>query len=64
MNHKQAQNGEIYLEFQTLGQSQKVIAIDPLTHIEVTVTGPVQATREHMIQLAVRKLKRRIEQLK
>lgn len=57
-------NNQIYLEFQTIGQSQKVIAIDAISHIEVTVTGPANATRQHMTQLAVRKLQRRIDQLK
>ncbi len=60
---KTTANNEIYLEFQTIGQSQKIIAIDAASHVEVTVTGPANATREHMTQLAVRKLQRRITQL-
>lgn len=63
MNSRHQQNGQIYLEFHTLGSSQKATAICSVTHVEVTVVGPIKATREHMSQLAVKKLKWRIEQL-
>lgn len=56
------QSSEIYLEFQAVGQTQKVTAIDAATGIEVVVLGPLNATREHMTQIAVKKLKRRIQQ--
>lgn len=52
--------GEIYLEFQVVGKSQKVTAVDATTGLEATVIGPSAATREHMTNLAVKKLKRRI----
>lgn len=56
------QNSEVYLEFQAVGQTQKLTAIDAATGIEVTVLGPLNATRQHMTQLAVKKLQRRIQQ--
>ncbi len=62
MRKPQVTNGEIYLEFQSVGQSQRLTAIDPETGLEATVIGPVAATREHMTNLAIKKLKRRIAQ--
>ncbi len=56
LNH----TGEIYLEFQVVGHSQRVTAIDAKTGLEATVIGPTKATKEHMTNLAVKKLKRRI----
>ena len=58
-NHPQAR-GEVYIEFQVVGHSQKATAIDPVTGLEATVIGPKAATREHMTNLAVKKLNRRI----
>ena len=46
----------------SVGTSQKVSAIDPVTGIEVSVTGPLNAPRDQISQIAVSKLKRRIEQ--
>lgn len=56
-------NNEVYLEFQVIGQSQKLTAIDPVSHVEVSVTGPANAPREHITNLALRKLQRRIDDL-
>lgn len=57
------QEDEIYLEFQIIGQYQKLTAIDAKSHIEVSVSGPASTSREHITRLAVRKLKRRIADL-
>ncbi|GJM01208.1 MAG: hypothetical protein DHS20C07_28870 [Methyloligella sp.] len=54
--------GEIYIEFQVVGHSQKVTAIDARTGMEATVIGPAKVTKEHMTNLAVKKLKRKIAQ--
>jgi len=61
MNNNQKKSGEIYLEFQSLGASQKVSAIDPVTGIEVAVTGPANTPRDKITQIAVQKLQRRLE---
>ncbi|MBN9669836.1 DUF6898 family protein [Roseibium aggregatum] len=55
--------GEIYLEFRQVGQQVKVTAIDAATGIEVSTFGPVSAAEEDLKRLAVRKLKRRVEQV-
>lgn len=44
------------LEFQQLGNSVKVTAIDPITMHEAVVIGPLNATQEQLAQLAIRKL--------
>lgn len=55
--------GEIYLEFFTIGQQTKAVAVDATTGVEVSVFGPATVSRQELQNLAVRKLKRRIEQL-
>jgi len=54
--------GEIYLEYRPIGKQVRVVAIDAATGIEVSVFGPVSASQEDLKRIAVRKLKRRIEQ--
>jgi len=54
--------GEIYLEFRQVGQQVKVTAIDAATGIEVSTFGPVSVPQEDLKRVAVRKLKRRVEQ--
>jgi hypothetical protein len=54
--------GEIYLEFRQVGQQVKVVAIDAATGIEVSVFGPASTSQSDLQRLAVRKLKRRLEQ--
>lgn len=44
------------LEFRQVGTSVKVSAIDPASGTEVSISGPATAAREHLAQLAVRKL--------
>ena len=51
---------EIYLEFQVIGSSQKVSAIDAVTGTEVSVTGPANATRDHISKIAIQKLQRKL----
>jgi len=54
--------GEIYIEFHQVGQQVKAVAIDAATGIEVSVFGPVSTSQGDLQRLAVRKLKRRLEQ--
>lgn len=56
--------GEIYIEFFTIANQIKAVAVDAATGIEVTVFGPKSVTRNEIQTLAIRKLKRRIEQLR
>lgn len=55
--------GEIYIEFFTIANQIKAVAVDANTGVEVTVFGPKSVTRNEIQTLAVRKLKRRLEQL-
>ncbi len=63
MRQNRADQGKIFLEFQVVGTSQKVSAIDETTGIEVSVTGPVSASREQISSIAVQKLQRKIEKI-
>ncbi len=47
---------EVLFEFRRVGKSIRVIAIDPITKIEVTMVAPVDATREEIKRTAARKL--------
>ena len=64
MRQNRPSQGRIFLEFQVVGTSQKVSAIDEATGIEVSVTGPVSAPREQISNIAVQKLHRKIEKLR
>ncbi len=55
--------GEVYLEFHQVGQQVKVTAIDAATGIEVSTFGPLSVSQADLKRLAVRKLKRRLEQV-
>jgi hypothetical protein len=44
------------VEFQTIGNSVKVSAIDPETLVEVSIVGPISATESDLSRLAARKL--------
>lgn len=48
---------EVYIEFHPAGNSVKVVAVDSLTGLEVTIIGPVSAARRTLEQNAIRKLK-------
>jgi hypothetical protein len=54
--------GEIYLEFRPVARQVRVTAIDAATGIEVVVFGPISTSQEDLKRLAVRKLRRRLEQ--
>jgi uncharacterized protein DUF6898 len=51
---------EVYFEFIAIGNAVKVIAIDSLTAIEVSVMGPASAAQADLKQLALQKLKARL----
>jgi hypothetical protein len=44
------------VEFQTIGSSVKVSAIDPVTLVEVSIVGPTTVSEAELSRLAVRKL--------
>jgi hypothetical protein len=54
--------GEVLFEFTQLGGQMRVAAIDGRTGIEVIVIAPVSATQAQMQNLALAKLRRRLEQ--
>jgi len=47
---------EVLIEMRRVGKSIRVIAIDPITRIEVTMVAPVDATREEIKRHAANKL--------
>lgn len=51
----------VLFEFTQLGPQMRVAAIDEKTGIEVVVIAPVSATQIQMQNLALAKLKRRLE---
>jgi hypothetical protein len=55
-------NSSVFFEFTQIGGQMRVAAIDEKTGIEVVVIAPVTATRIQMQNLALAKLKRRLEQ--
>lgn len=61
MTRNPSQHGEIYLEFQAVGQQVRVTAIDAATGTEVVVFGPKSASQAELKLVAVRKLQRRLE---
>ncbi|MEM8797630.1 MAG: serine hydroxymethyltransferase [Pseudomonadota bacterium] len=60
MDSAKDRKDSIFLEFQQVGNSVKVTAIDPVSLIEVTIIAPVSSTQTEMSRIAVQKLKRRI----
>ena len=52
---------EVYFEFVAIGNVVKVMAIDSVTGIEVSIMGPVKAARADLQQLALQKLKARLK---
>jgi len=44
------------VEFQTIGNSVKVSALDPVTLLEVSIVGPTNVSEAELSRLAVRKL--------
>jgi len=60
-DNKPSGPGEVFFEFTQLGAQMRVAAIDGNTGIEVVVIAPVSATQLQMQNLALAKLKRRLE---
>lgn len=56
------QRGEIYIERRRLGQYLRIAAIDAETGLEVFVSGPAKASPADLEALAVRKLKRNLQE--
>jgi hypothetical protein len=52
---------EVYFEFTIIGQTVKVTAIDSVTGIEVAAMGPARALQADLEQLALAKLKARLQ---
>ena len=50
----------VYFEHTVFGRSVKVVAIDSLTAIEVSIIGPATAAKADLERVAVRKLIARI----
>jgi hypothetical protein len=50
------------IEFQAIGNSAKVSAVDPDTGLEVSIVGPIGAGRETLARNAVAKLERMLKQ--
>lgn len=61
MTDRAGSRSEVFFEFVTVGNHLKVTAIDAASGIEVVVIGPVSASQQHMEQLALRKLLRRLQ---
>ncbi|MEP7239892.1 MAG: serine hydroxymethyltransferase [Devosia sp.] len=53
--------GDVYFEFTQIGGQMRVAAIDAASGTEVIVIAPVTATQVQMQNLALAKLKRRID---
>ncbi len=49
--------GEVYFEFRSVGAFMRVNIIDGATGQETYVLGPLNASREHLQNLALRKLR-------
>ena len=47
---------EILFEIRRVGRSARVVAIDPITQIEVTLVAPAKLSIEDMKRVAARKL--------
>lgn len=57
-----AGRAEVYFEFTQIGGQMRVAAIDGRTGTEVIVIAPVTASQIQMQNLALAKLRRRLEQ--
>lgn len=51
------EKGEAIIEFQTIGQTVKVSAIDSATLTEISVVAPASATARQMTDAALKKLR-------
>ena len=57
MSENRPKDPEIIIEFIEIGQSVKVSAVDVASGEEVSIIGPVSASRDQLEQTAVAKLK-------
>jgi len=55
---------EVILEFQRIGNSVKVMAVDPESQVEVSIVGPASAGEETLKRTAIRKLEYVLEKQK
>ena len=51
---------EVYFEHIVVGRSVKVVAIDSLTAVEVSIVGPLSAAKFDLERLALQKLRARL----
>jgi len=51
---------QVYFEHTMIGRSVKVVAIDSLTGVEVSIVGPANTAKADLERLALRKLITRI----
>jgi hypothetical protein len=51
---------EVYFEHIVVGRWVKVVAIDSLTAVEVSIMGPLSAAKSDLERLALQKLKARL----
>jgi hypothetical protein len=56
-NQPAAGAAEVYFEFQPIGNAVRVAAVDAATGVEVTIMGPLTASRADLQRLALRKLR-------
>lgn len=49
--------GEAIIEFQKIGSTVKVSALDPATLVEVSIMAPVQASQREMTSAVLNKLR-------
>jgi hypothetical protein len=49
--------GEVLLEFQQVGAAVKVIAVDPVTQVEVSIVGPASASEAVLSRNAIARLR-------
>jgi len=52
-----SQTGEVYLEFQNVGNAVRVAAVDAATGTEVVIMGPATASQDELQRVAVQKLR-------
>ena len=60
-SNKPSGPGDVYFEFKQLGGQMRVAALDAKTGIAVVVIAPLTASQIQMQNLALAKLKRRLE---
>ena len=61
-DNKPSGPGEVFFEFKQIGGQMRAAAIDSSSGVEVVVIAPVTATQVQMQNLALAKLKRRLQQ--